>query len=777
MKPLLLVLLAAPCLVCSPAEQPSSKTEKATQPLLCGPEQIGEEALRKAGTLENGAAVLPNNRLVTPAGTSAKTGRWPIGLAVNAAGTRAYVTHVDDRPNGLMVLDLVEHKAIQSFYLKSAFRGVVLSPDEKYLYVGAGFTGKVVRYSLDANGDVTTSDELALGGYIADLALSADGGTLYAVSNTTSSVHVVDTASFTPKAKFKAGQFPYDMVLADNVLWISNVATSTVIALDAASGKLLATIAVPKGPEAMALSPDGKELFVACSDADAIAVIDTASRKLARTIDQSGDPMLRRHGNVNGIAVSPDGKRVFASHAGFNKVTVVDRESGETAGAIPVGWYPTEVLAREQGLYVLSSKGLGSIEGQLNPKAGLLSVIPWPDEATLSAMTAKVEANNSAGSRFFTGQCAPEQIPVLAGKGKSPIEHVVLIVRENKTYDMLLGDFERGDGDPALVVFPEPITPNFHKAAREFVNMDNFYSNPENSVQGHMWTTTAHCNDFVEKTWHDQIPLAGYEPAGIADAPSIFDNCFANGVGFRVYGELPSFAKYLFDKYFDEFDNKYPFWNQNIKDVDKAAEFIRELNLGIFEAFTYIVLPNDHTYGGKAGKRTPRSMVADNDRATAMILEAITASPYWPSTVVFIIEDDPQGTGDHVEAHRSVCVVVSPWVRRAYTSSIHYDVPSLYRTIELILGLPPMGKNDAYAPPMLDIWVDGTNEKPDYTPFVGVPVDVPEDEFNPKGNPIEALTAHCTFDEVDGCPGLGRALWKAMRGEEEPPPYARGIDL
>jgi hypothetical protein len=256
----------------------------------------------------------------------------------------------------------------------------------------------------------------------------------------------------------------------------------------------------------------------------------------------------------------------------------------------------------------------------------------------------------------------------------------------------------------------------------------------------------------------------------------VFDNCFANGVGFRVYGELPSFAKYMFDKYFDEFDNKYPFWNQNIKDVDKAAEFIRELNLGIFEAFTYIVLPNDHTYGGKAGKPTPRSMVADNDRATAMILEAISQSPYWPKTAVFIIEDDPQGSGDHVEPHRSVCVIVSPWTRRGYTSSVHYDIPSVHRTIGMILGLPAMGKNDAYAPAMLDVWVDGETVQPDYSPFVGVPVDVPDDEVNPKGNAIEALTADCDFDEVDGCPGLGRALWKAMRGDSEPPPYARGID-
>ncbi|NOZ02475.1 MAG: hypothetical protein GXP54_11375, partial [Deltaproteobacteria bacterium] len=163
------------------------------------------------------------------------------------------------------------------------------------------------------------------------------------------------------------------------------------------------------------------------------------------------------------------------------------------------------------------------------------------------------------------------------------------------------------------------------------------------------------------------------------------------------------------------------------------------------------------------------------DRGTAMLLEAISGSIYWPQTAVFVIEDDPQGSGDHVEAHRSPAVVVSPWVKRGYTSSVHYDIPSLYKTIELILGLPPMGRNDALAAPMLDIWVDGETEQPDFTPFTGVPVDVPL-EYNPKDGKMAKALAHCDFTKLDDCPGMGLVLWKMMKGDVEPPPYAKGID-
>lgn len=785
----------------SPASTPPPRPAgTAGTALACVPEDLSPEALRKAGIDPSGnTAVLANGRAITPAGTRIAAGEWPVGLALSRDGTRAYVTHNDDYNKSLMVLDLSAGAPgtqpaeapgtalLQTLPLGSTFRGVDLTPDGRTLLVGGG--GASVLWLFDVMGDGTLAQpgtSVGLNGYVADVAVSPDGTTAYAVSNTNSKVFVIDLATRTVvRMLATGGAFPYDVEpSADGTtLWVSNLAANTVTALDLASGDVVAKVAVGKGPEAMAISPDGSRLYVACSDDDEVAVIDTASRTRVATFDLAGDPDGLKHGNVNGMALSPDGTMLFVTAAGMNRVDVVDASTGEIRGAIPTGWYPTEVRASAAGLFVVSSKGMGTrTSAQLHNIPGFVTAVAYPDEATLAAWTGQVEANNRRSSAFFSGDCRPDQVPVLSGPGTSPIKHVVLIVRENKTYDMVLGDLKDGDGnpigdgDPSLVVFGEKYTPNFHKLSREFTTLDNYYSNPESSQQGHLWVTQAQCNDFMEKTYPDQLAIPGLDPALMPSGPtpSIFDLCFANGVSFRNYGEFPSFGLRMFDVFRDFYDHKYPYWTQGVWDVEKAAEVIREWSLDIFPSFIFIGLPNDHTYGTKVGFPTPQTMVADNDRGTAMLIEWLSRSIHWPDTAVFIIEDDPQGSGDHVEAHRSVCTIVSPWARRGHVSSVHYDIPSVLRTIEMILGLPPMGKNDAYAPPMTDVWVDGEVEPPDYRTFDPVEVDVP-DEINGANAVMAAESAACG-DDIDECEGMGRILWRVMRGNVEPPPYARGID-
>lgn len=752
------------------------QVQSASQALTCSPEGLPQEAFLKAGLYGADEALLPNGRRLTPVGHRISTARFPLGFRVNKAETRAYVVH--NGTDRLVVLDLVEKKPIQEVVVPSPFRAVALSPAEDILVSGGSSTGKIFFFNVLPDGKLEAQGEMYLGGYIADIEFSADGATIYAVANTNSKIYVVGTATRQIEKVFKAGTYPYDLVLSkDNAtIWVSNLQASTVQALSAIEGSILASIPVGKNPTSMALSPDGAKLYVVNSDSDTVSVIETESKKLVATVDLAGDFASLKHGNANGIAVSPDGSRLFVSQASFNQVDVIDTSSLKILGSIPTGWYPTDLFAGQQALYIVSSKGMGAegVAGLKNLKS-FLQVVEYPDEGQLSLWTEKVQRNNLRTVDFFKEACDPSTVPVLRGPPESPIEHVVLIVRENKTYDMVLGDFERGDGDPNLVVFGEEITPNFHKLAREFVTFDNFYSNPEASYQGHMWTTTAHCNDYVEKTYWDQLSVVGYEVATIPEAGSIFSHLLRHGVPFRVYGEFPSFSPGMFEEYADFFNHKFPFWTMEIKDVDKAAEIIREIELGIFPTFIYAILPNDHTYGSKPGKPTPESMVADNDRATAMLVQAISHSIYWPKTAIFIIEDDPQGSGDHVNAHRSICVVVSPWVKRGYTSSVLYDVPSLYRTIEMILGVPPMGRNDALAAPMADIWVDGEVMQPDFTPFVGVPVNVP-DRVNPSTGSLANAVDHCNFDTIDACPGLGKVLWRMMKGDIEPPPYAKGID-
>ncbi len=783
-----------------PAAPAGTKPVATGTPLTCGPEELSSEALRKAGIDPSGnSAVLANGRAITPAGTRFSAGNWPLGLAVNPSGTRAYVTHNEDYGRALQVLDLSAaapsiapaaapaQALLQTVALGSTFRGVALTPDGGTLVIGGG--GSSVLWLFDVQPDGTLLEpgtSIGLNGYVSDVALSPDGRTAYAVAATNSQVYVVDLSSRTHVRTFQtAGAYPYDLEVSPDgtVLWASNMASNTVTAIDPASGGLLARIPVGKGPEAMAMAADGSRLYVACSDEDTVEAIDTAGRAKVATFDVTGDPSGLKHGNVNGLALSPDGTRLLVTAAAMNRVDVLDTVTGEVLGAIPTGWYPTEVRAAAQALYVVSSKGMGTrTSGQLHNIPGFVASIAWPDPATLADLTAQARANNGRASTFYRGECDAASVPVLSGPETSPIRHVVLIVRENKTYDMLLGDLVDaqgnpvGDGDPALVVFGEKYTPNFHKLSREFTTLDNYYSNPESSQQGHLWVTQAQSNDFMEKTYPDQLAVPGLDdalmPAG--DTPSVFDLCFANGVSFRNYGEFPSFGLRMFEEFQDSYDPKYPYWTQGVWDVDKAAEVIREWNLDIFPSFILIGLPNDHTYGTRKGYPTPQTMVADNDRGTAMLIEWLSRSRYWPETAIFLIEDDPQGSGDHVEAHRSVCTVVSPWVRRGYVSSVHYDIPSIHRTIQMILGLPPMGKNDAYAPPMADIWVDGEVQKPDYTPYDPVPVDVP-DAIN-GADAVMAAESELCGDGVDECEGMGRILWRVMRGDVQPPPYARGID-
>lgn len=781
-----------------PDDDPSKAT---SQPLVCAPADLSAEAMLKAGPDGTGNRfVLANGRAITPAGTRFATGEFPLGLAVNADGTRAYVLHADDASKSIMVLDLtaaapaIEPSAapgaalLQTVALGSAFRGVALSPDGKTLAAGAGKKAKVHFFAVQEDGRLADPGEsVQVAGYISEVAFTPDGARVLASASTSSKVFVIDVASRqVVNTLATRGAYPYDLLVSADgkTLWSTNLAAANVTALDLDSGALLATIPVGKGPEAAALSPDGKRLYVACADADRVDVIDTATRAIETSFDLTGNPQFLKHGNSGGLALSPDGATLYVAGAAQNRIDVVDTATGTLLGAIPTGWYPTEVHATASNVYVLSSKGMGNPDPKnLKKIPGHLAVFPVPDAARLATWTAQVAANNRRAEAFFANDCKPDNIPVLTGPGKSPIEHVILVVRENKTYDMVLGDLKDadgnaiGDGDPNLVVFGEKYTTNFHKLSREFTTLDNYYSNPEVSVQGHQWVTQAHCNDLMEKTWMDQEPIPGLDPALDADGPTgtIFDLCFANGVSFRNYGEFPSFGTKLFDLYKDFYDHKYPFWTMGVWDVDKAAEIIREWELGIFPQFIFIGLPNDHTYGGKAGFPTPQTMVADNDRATGLLMQWLSNSIYWPKTAVFIIEDDPQGTGDHVDPHRSVCTIVSPWVRRGYISSVHYDIPSVYRTIEQILGLPPMGKNDAYAPAMLDIWADGVAVPPDYTPFESVPVDVPY-EVNPGDTLVAKLAEACDMKDVDGCEGMSRMLWLIMRGDEEPPAYARGID-
>jgi hypothetical protein len=401
----------------------------------------------------------------------------------------------------------------------------------------------------------------------------------------------------------------------------------------------------------------------------------------------------------------------------------------------------------------------------------------------------------------------------------SVFEHVVYIIKENRTYDQVLGDIPEGNGDPSLCIFGDQITPNQHKMVREFVLLDNTYCSGILSADGHQWSDSAFATDYMEKSFagfprsypdgmeDSDVDALAYAPSGF-----IWDNAIAQGKSLRVYGEFAITEtswvdpdkkdRLTFLDYYRDFVDQTGLinissrpaieslrphlnmqtvgWDMDIPDVFRAAQFIKELReyerSGRLPHLIIICLPNDHTSGTRAGAPTPAAQVADNDLAFGQIVEAISHSRFWAKTCIFAIEDDPQAGWDHVSGYRTTAYVISPYTKRKAVISTQYNQTSILRSVELILGLPPMNQFDATATPMSDCF----STEPDFTPYVAVPANVPLDQMNPDPKKIsnatlrkDALTsAKLPLEQVDRCPEdvLNRILWHAMRGPHTPYP-------
>lgn len=733
-----------------------------------------------AGNVGDGSVLTTMGRRLSPVGTLAQVKEFPLAVHFNGDGTVAYVVH--SLEHRMEAIDVATGAILSSLNDVGGFRGVDVSPVDGAIFA-TGETLQTVNRVLHTEAGLVLDKSVHLG-LVTDCVLTADGSTLLVVSSLTSEVWELDPVTLEVKhSYFTQGVYPYAMVLSsdETVLWLSHVGDDTVTALERSSGQVLANLPVGMNPMGMALDAASGLLYVANSDDDSVTVVDTASMAVTQTVDMKG-PEALPGGSPNELVLGPGGEGLYISFADLNRVEVYDPETFQRLGAIPTAHYPTGLAFSPDGatLAVVASKGWAARDG-LHHVPGIISFVPMPvDEATLAEWTAEADENVLRTSRFWDQECEKPVPPALDPTLPQVIEHVVLIVRENKTYDALLGDFERGNGDPALVVFGEQYTPNLHELAEQFVNMDNFYNDAEDSLQGHSWATQGDINDLMEKVYpadFSQILVFSWDPSTLMAERTIFDHVLDHGLEFRSYGEVAGAGSGMFDKFHDYIDHKFPYFNMAIPDVWKAEEVVRELSLGIFPSFVYIAIPNDHTNGTKPGVPTPQSMVADNDEATGRLVEAISQSPYWDKTAIFIIEDDPQGYGgDHVHSHRSICVAVSPWVKRQYTSSVHYSIPALYRTMELLLRLPPMHKNDALAPPMYDIFLSGGQDEPmDPTPYTLIPRLIPE-AINEATAPYAKESAAMNFSMPDGAEGLGFILWRVMNGDRNPPPYAKWMD-
>jgi YVTN family beta-propeller protein len=607
-------------------------------------------------------------------------------------------------------------------------------------------------------------------------------------------------------------------ILVDPVTGIANNGSVSVIDLDRKIQ--VKNIEVGLHPSGMVFSKDKSQLFVACANSDIISVINTETDEVNDKISVRMESDLPFGSSPNALTISPDGKLLYVANGTDNAICVIETAKPyRIAGFIPTGWYPGSVVTNSLGnyIYVANVKGIGSRNIKTDRTGynshdhlGSISIIPIPVKSELEKMTETVSRNNSFPDLYSnksTDGKTKVAVPYLPNQ-TSHFKHVVYIIKENRTYDQVFGDMPQGNGDTSLVHFGRNITPNHHKLAETFVLMDNFYCSGVLSADGHQWTDEAFVTDYIEKSFGDftrSYPYDGDDALAYASSGFIWDNVLKNGLTFRNYGEFVDAiikpAGATFTEIYNDFKNgtnkisieaeanleqlkpylcpTYIGFPNKVPDVYRAAEFIKELNEfeknDNFPNFIIMLLPNDHTSGTKPGLPTPQAAVADNDLALGQIVEAISNSKFWEETCIFVTEDDPQAGLDHVDGHRTVGMVISPYTKRNEVVSTYYSQINMVRTMENILGIPPMNQFDISAEPMFDCFT----ETPDFTPYKAAINNIPLTEINP---PLESLNGQKrhwaeksmkqdleNYDRINE-DDFNRILWHAMKGYDRPYP-------
>ncbi|HUA69156.1 MAG TPA: alkaline phosphatase family protein, partial [Candidatus Saccharimonadales bacterium] len=714
----------------------------------------------------------------------------------------------------------------------------------------------------------------------AGIAVWPDDKKLFVAGNLSNRLLELDAATGKVLRTWNVGVAPFDVVLCRNKIYVSNwggrrpdansltgpAGQGMLVRVDSRSIASEGSVSVIDLDDtnqseivtglhacALALSPDEKFLVCANAGSDTLSVIDTRTDSIADTICARENPADLFGAQPNALAFSKSGKKLFVCNGTQNAVAVFQFESkarffglipyhrfqpGESKllGLIPVGWFPGSIAydARRKKIDVANIKNiapkmerarLGASGFGFNTKQyyGSLSLVSAPSKKELVAYTEAALADMrypllaQAALPARPGQPA-RPVPKRVGE-PSVFQHVIYIIKENRTYDQVLGDVKEGNGDASLCTYGERVTPNEHKIVQDFVLLDNTYCCSILSADGHQWTDTGMATEYVEREfagWPRSYPAGGfaggrdalaYSPAGF-----IWNDALAHGKTVCDFGEFTTDHKQwknpnrkgepdFLDCYHDFLSGSNaiayscepdiaalgPYlmtntigWDLDVPDVWRAAQFIKDLKqfeaAGDFPNLVILWLPNDHTSGTKFGSPTPAAQVADNDLAVGQVVDAVSHSKFWTNTCIFAVEDDPQNGWDHVSGYRTTAYVVSPYTKRGTVINTQYNQTSLLRTMELMLGLPPMNQMDATATPMFDCFTD----TPDFTPFEVVTNQTPLDEMNPDPKEISDpllrknayVSARLPLKKEDQCPEdlFNHILWSAAKGSQTPYP-------
>ncbi len=700
--------------------------------------------------------VLPNGWTITPAGDVTPLGTLPLRVVEDPSGRWLAVSNAGYSAQSVTIVDEQTGDVAATVPLAKTFYGLAFAPDGKTLYASTAADGGIRRLAFDARvGSVQDLGAWTLGTgkqWIAGLAVSPDGRTVYAASNATDELVAVDASSGAALWRARVGEQPYTVAVSPSgkSVYVSDWAASAVDVVDTTSGKSVARIATGPHPNALLVAPDGKTLYVACANDNTVAAIDTATNSVRATLDAALFDGSPEGSTPDGLALSRDGATLFVADAGNNAVVAIDLSNGSVSGAVPVGWYPTDVLVTRDGSQLIALDGHG-ISAHANPlyphpdawpksqqgadpdryyvaslATGDLERIAMPNAAGLQTglETARADVPKITQPTVFAARTILP--PALSGQAK----HVIYIIKENRTYDEVLGDDPRGNGDPALAIFGKDVTPNIHSLADTFVLLDNFDVDAEVSADGHNWSTAAYSTDYVDKLWPSNYSGRGRDydfegsPASRPSAGYLWDAAIAKGLSVRDYGEYTDFAtkagqpeKPVVASLVGKLDTHYRGWDFRVTDQSRMDEWLREfqgfVKNGNLPALEIVRLPNDHTAATRPGMHTPYAMVADNDYALGRLVDALSHSPYWKNTIVFVVEDDAQAGPDHVSDHRAEALIIGALVHRFFVDSTHYTTSGMIHTIEAVLGLRPMSQYDAGATTMTaDFASADVNEAP-----------------------------------------------------------------
>src|SRR5438067_495947 len=771
---------------------------------------------QQPGALTDGTTLLPNGWRLAPAGRHVRVGTLPLNIATSPDGKYAVITNNGVNRPTLSVVDIASWTVRSTTTVDAAWLGLVFSPDGTKLYSSGAGQNNVQEFSF-VDGVIARTRAFALPAapaetFASGLTIGRDGRTLYVTRLFAMTLSSIDVASGVVTKTVPLQAEPYTALASvdGRFVFVSLWGGSVVEVYAADSLTLVTEMFTAEHPNAMAISPDGKRLFVACGNSASVWVFDTFSNFAIEQISTSLYPEQPPTSTPNAVALSPDGRTLLVANGDTNTVASIDVSNSARAfvdGFIPTGWYPTGAVFTRDGrqIMILSGKGMSSaanpLSGGMETRlVGVASILPVPDRTTLNELTRKVYSvtpYTDAARMRPVGVPVGSPVPQTVG-GSSPIKHVFYVIRENRTYDQVLGDLAEGNGDQRLAIFGRDITPNAHALAQGFVVFDNFYVDADVSYNGHAYSTAAYATDFIEKLWQSNLMGRGVQYLG--EGGGFMRNTFGNvsapmmgylwdyarraGVTVRSYGEFVAHTRAA-NGDISAVESvpglqgavapAYAGWDLEVPDARRVDAWVQEFRQfeanGNLPQLSIIRLPNDHTAGTRAGAPTPRAMMADNDVALGRLVEAISNSAYWRDSAIFVVEDDAQSGPDHVDSHRSILLMASPFARRARADHTFYTTSGVLRTIELILGLPPMSQYDAAATPMYNAFV-GT---PNLTPFRHVDPRVPLDERNSPTAYGSIQSMLMDFSQEDRAPEalLNEILWRSIRGANAPMPAPR----